>query len=581
MKKTFRIAALALLASFALALAGCSNSSGGGAALAALGGTGSGGGNGTGGDNTGSGQNQQNTTETKWTISGTEYTVKDGKVTVTQNGTKTEVGTVDSSGVVTITQGGQTITVRAQGAGSSNVTVTIATTTTTKTYSGDLTGGTLTNTEDANDTITIAKVETTTGGGNENGGGNANPSGTSFTVTFNTDGGSSVTSQPVASGGVATRPAAPTKTDCAFVCWFKDGALYDFASPVNGDIELTAKWYAFQTSVKELPSTTSGSYGTNATYVLFGDFPQTHKADSVVIDESQKFVMGGLEYFPGSDGNLYAKREERAYWRYKYSDGTPISAADGTNYSGSTAWFKVEPIKWRVYDESKKMLVAENSLVCTWFSSYDTNSNTRTVGGNTIYGDNYEYSNLRSYLNGISTEGNTYANEHYVDKGFYQSAFTSSAQNLIATTTVDNSVQKDGRSCNNTQDKIFVLSYSELMGEHENTVRDFELDGTIGTVTGRLRKHTDYSLADCQANACFRLPSEANMSNLSDDVKKLYLDNYKCFEQYGPCARYWTRTPHTSGNNPPVMRAVTEYGDNYSFVQVSFWLGVVPALCLE
>lgn len=193
MKKTFKIAALALLASFALALAGCSNSSGGGAALAALGGgtqTGSGGGNGSGGDNGGDGQNggqsQQNTTETKWTISGTEYTVKDGKVTVTQNGTKTEVGTVDSSGVVTITQGGQTITVQAQGAGSSNVTVTIATTTadsngasttTTKTYSGDITSGTLANTQDASDTITIAKVETTTGGGN---GGNA----TTYTITI-------------------------------------------------------------------------------------------------------------------------------------------------------------------------------------------------------------------------------------------------------------------------------------------------------------------------------------------------------------------------------------------------------------
>ena len=591
MKKTFKIAALALLASFAFTLVGCSNSSGGGAPFVAVGGTGSGGGNETaggqsgGGTESGGGQNggksQQNTTETKWTISGTEYTVKDGKVTVTQNGTKTEVGTVDSSGVVTITQGGQTITVRAQGAGSSNVTVTIATTTTTKTYSGDIASGTLANTEDANDTITIAKVETTSGGGNENGGGNANPSGPSFTVTFNTDGGSSVTSQSVASGGVATRPAAPTKTDCAFVCWFKDGALYDFASPVNGDIELTAKWYAFQTSVKELPSTTSGSYGTNATYVLFGDFPQTHKAVEVVVDQSQKITMGGLEYFPGSDGNLYAKREERAYWRYKYSDTTPVSAASGTDYSGSTAWFKVEPIKWRVYDESKKMLFAENSLVCTWFSSYDTNSNTRTVGGNTIYGDNYEYSNLRSYLNGISTEGNTYANEHYVDKGFYQSAFTSSAQNLIATTTVDNSVQKDGRSCNNTQDKIFVLSFSELKREHDFDVRDFELDGTIGTVTGRLRKHTDYSLADCQANACFHLPSEANMSHLNDAAKKDYLDNYKCFEQYGPCAGYWTRTPHTSGNNPPVMKSVTGYGDICSFVQVSFWKGVVPALCLK
>ncbi len=80
MKKTFKIAALALLASFAFTLVGCSNSSGGGAPFVAVGGTGSGGGNETaggqsgGGTESGGGQNggksQQNTTETKWTISG-------------------------------------------------------------------------------------------------------------------------------------------------------------------------------------------------------------------------------------------------------------------------------------------------------------------------------------------------------------------------------------------------------------------------------------------------------------------------------------------------------------------------------
>ena len=600
MKKTFRIAALALLASFALALAGCSNSSGGGAALAALGGgtqTDSGGGNGTGDNNGGGGQNggqnQQNTTETKWTISGTEYTVKDGKVTVTQNGTKTEVGTVDSSGVVTITQGGQTITVQAQGAGSSNVTVTIATTTTdsngastttTKTYSGDITSGTLANTQDANDTITIAKVETTTGGGNENGGGSANPPASGFTVTFNTDGGSSVTSQSVASGGVATRPAAPTKTDCAFVCWFKDGVLYDFSSPVNGNIELTAKWYAFQTSVKELPSTTSGSYGTNATYVLFGDFPQKHKADGVVIDENQKFVMGGLEYYPGSDGNLYAMREQARFWRYYYSDGTLVPSSGSPDYK-IPGYFKVEPIKWRVLKEDygndhKKLLVAENSLTTDYFHR-----------GGSANCDNWEYSDLRNYLNG--TTGN------FLNKGFLQSAFTSSAQNLIATTTLDNTIyENDGteassetfnnlasRRVNDTQDKVFILSIKETAYYVRNSI---DVEFQYGAPSDRFRTHTDYSLA--QANkygSVWAVDDTYNYGENPDDYAmingvayKVWKKNMAFYQKYGNAAAYWLRTPaYASSCCQDVDWSGIAGG---SSIQTNTnQLGVVPALCLK
>ena len=600
MKKTFRIAALALLASFALALVGCSNSSGGGAPFVAVGGTGSGGGNETAGGQSGGGtesgggqnggQNQQNTTETKWTISGTEYTVKDGKVTVTQNGTKTEVGTVDSSGVVTITQGGQTITVRAQGAGSSNVTVTIATTTTdsngastttTKTYSGDIASGTLTNTEDANDTITIAKVETTTGG---NGGGNANPSGPSFTVTFNTDGGSSVTSQPVASGGVATRPAAPTKTDCAFVCWFKDGALYDFASPVNGDIELTAKWYAFQTSVKELPSTTSGSYGTNATYVLFGDFPQTHKADSVVIDQSQKITMGGLEYYPGSDGNLYAMREQARFWRYYYSDGTLVPSSGSPDYK-IPGYFKVEPIKWRVLKEDygndhKKLLVAENSLTTDYFHR-----------GGSANCDNWEYSDLRNYLNGTTGD--------FLNKGFLQSAFTASAQNLIATTTLDNKIyDSDGteassemfdnlasRRVNDTQDKVFILSIKETAYYVNNGI---DVEYQHGAPSDRLRTHTDYSLA--QANkygSVYAVDDTYNYGENPDDYAMIngvayivWKNNMAFYQKYGNAAAYWLRTPARSSSSCQDVGWSGEAGGSSMQTNIN-QLGVVPALCLE
>lgn len=63
-----------------------------------------------------------------------------------------------------------------------------------------------------------------------------------FTVTFNSNGGTNVTSQSVYDGDKATRPSDPTKDDNDFVEWQLNGSKYDFNKAVTGDITLTAKW---------------------------------------------------------------------------------------------------------------------------------------------------------------------------------------------------------------------------------------------------------------------------------------------------------------------------------------------------
>ena len=65
---------------------------------------------------------------------------------------------------------------------------------------------------------------------------------TYFTVTFDSDGGSSVATQKVESGQTATKPDAPTKTDYDFEGWFLGDTLYDFNTPVEANIKLKAKW---------------------------------------------------------------------------------------------------------------------------------------------------------------------------------------------------------------------------------------------------------------------------------------------------------------------------------------------------
>jgi uncharacterized repeat protein (TIGR02543 family) len=66
-----------------------------------------------------------------------------------------------------------------------------------------------------------------------------------FTITFNSNGGSAVSSQTVAPAGVTTRPPDPTKTGDTFAGWYRDAGLtnsFDFATPITADMTLHAKW---------------------------------------------------------------------------------------------------------------------------------------------------------------------------------------------------------------------------------------------------------------------------------------------------------------------------------------------------
>ena len=76
-----------------------------------------------------------------------------------------------------------------------------------------------------------------------------------YTVTFNSAGGSAVPSQTVEEGKTAIQPAAPTRAGFVFKGWMLGNAAYNFASPVNGNITLTAKWEAVKPPVASVKVT--------------------------------------------------------------------------------------------------------------------------------------------------------------------------------------------------------------------------------------------------------------------------------------------------------------------------------------
>jgi len=90
-----------------------------------------------------------------------------------------------------------------------------------------------------NGTLTITKKPSSGGGG---GGGGAP---TSYTIKFESNGGSEVKTITVNKNAVATEPTAPVKDDFKFDGWYTDKELttvYDFATKVTKNFTLYAKW---------------------------------------------------------------------------------------------------------------------------------------------------------------------------------------------------------------------------------------------------------------------------------------------------------------------------------------------------
>ena len=98
-----------------------------------------------------------------------------------------------------------------------------------------------------------------------------------YTVTFDSDGGSEVAAQTVEHGSKATEPTAPTKEGYTFKGWQLNGEAYNFATPVTGNITLKAVWEINTYTVKfvnddgTVLSEKTYEYGTKAENIVIPD----------------------------------------------------------------------------------------------------------------------------------------------------------------------------------------------------------------------------------------------------------------------------------------------------------------------
>ena len=121
-----------------------------------------------------------------------------------------------------------------------------------------------------------------------------------YTITFNSNGGTSVASQNIKAGEKLTKPTpAPTKDGFTFDGWYEDSTFskeFDFNTPITSDMNLYAKWKAAN-SINEIRLVGDVQYGNVPAGILPSFNPGT-TTDSITIDK----VNSSWEYKMESGG---------------------------------------------------------------------------------------------------------------------------------------------------------------------------------------------------------------------------------------------------------------------------------------
>ena len=166
----------------------------------------------------------------------------------------------------------------------------------------------------------------------------------SFSVVFQTNGGSDVSTQTVEANGYAVRPLDPIRASYRFGGWFSDAACtqaYDFDTPVTGDLILYAKWTSISNSNSSSSSNSSDNTGNSQTTTTInpdGSYTTIVTKPDGTITETTNMADGSSTVIQtDKDGTVTTINTDEANNVTKvveYTDGssqTTINNADGTS----------------------------------------------------------------------------------------------------------------------------------------------------------------------------------------------------------------------------------------------------------
>lgn len=338
--------------------------------------------------------------------------------------------------------------------------------------------------------------------------------------------------EPVIPDEKEPEPNGQTPTDP-----IEDSSFIDMSSL---NIEEAMNQYGFYI----LDNDKSKSYTTGDT-VYFGSYPQAQVKDETI----EKKLADLIVDYPTSENNFgwkdygyYENGKESSFAFYKdvslkdksyrgvyilnYRPFYPaLEASEDNSYIDDNGyklktiyWYEYSPIQWKVLSFDKTtgnlFLNASYNLDAQPFqTSYEFKNDKGYIPNTNTFINDYESSSIRKFLN----------------QDFYKTAFSDMQQGLIQRTKIDNktsgyeedaSYQKDQ---NDTEDKVFLLSYSDV----KNTAY-----GYTGKGSSRSRSYTDYSLiqglrtsseaqtADGNPSCCYMLRSAGSESYSISVVNK-------------------------------------------------------------
>lgn len=316
------------------------------------------------------------------------------------------------------------------------------------------------------------------------------------------------------------------------------------------------------------------TYVIEGDYVYFGSYPQTNVGDESLVSALNE-AAGALPtaeknnnwtcyyYYEASVKSAYAWYQDIEYNGEKYRGvyftkyrpaecdarcSSDNSYQDNNGYYESTAyWFKFEKIKWKILSREKNKLFLFCETVIDSQQYYYKSNGTRKISGITVNPNNYEYSEIRTWLN----------------ETFYNAAFNVLQKKSIALSLVDNGSLSAGintpidnsstggdnsrRTTNNTKDKVFLLSYQEA------TTADYGFDESSGSAA-RKKTASDYAKSQgCHSNG--RYPAghydwlmrdvdsnTAQVAAINYAGEKIYNGLYCSNSAYGVVPALWLYT---------------------------------------
>jgi len=171
--------------------------------------------------------------------------------------------------------------------------------------------------------------------------------GEKHTITFDSNGGSTVASQQVTDGGTATQPENPVKAGYSFTGWTLNSSAYNFSTAVTGDITLTATWASV--SAIDYIGSTGSTVNTSSYAPVYEGMTKMNATDAAVwvvgsdMTISNRITVTGNISLILTDGATlkatkgFTVQDGNSLTIYGQTNGTGVLYAGTTDFSDQTA----------------------------------------------------------------------------------------------------------------------------------------------------------------------------------------------------------------------------------------------------